>query len=655
MYVLTAGITKLYIILKQQLIIIIYTSIFIFLCIAFICINRMNNYNIPFIILFILIYFELLLIGSIIFVLFYKIKSLIKRHRIKKKKFHKQIIMLFSLATIIPTLFVFVFSVLFFNLGLESLFKTPIKNVMDNNNELINICLQDLHLALKSYVNVLTPTICDCINNNIDIKRMNEILNNESLSNKIDAIVFQLYNNNINILAKSSFALSIQYIIPNKTLYGIPIGSIISYEANGFVVALQKINEPANIFLLIASPIDQKILDYRSKIKQASDQYTILINKHYGLKVNFLMLFCIITLLLLLLAIFSGLVIAHNVLEPVNKLIVAVNNIKNGNYNAPIALKKMNNEWDELLVTFNNMEEQLEHQKQQIIIYNKQIAWRDLARKIAHEVKNPLTPILLSAERIKNKYRKEITTSPEIFDMCINTITRQVNCISCLIKEFSDFARMPAPVMETNNLINLLQEVIFLQSNSHPNIEFKSNFNINNLTCKFDSTQLNQVLINIIQNAINAIVEDNNTNYILSGHSNNTNDNKQENNDINKIKSDINESGHNNIENLDNISNNNTEHYNVMNNKSESIGIILVQCYLNNNNIFIVIEDSGPGFTETAMKKAFEPYFTTRRAGNGLGLAIVYKIINDHGGEITINKSEILRGAKVTINLPYVK
>ena len=553
---------------------------------------------------------------------------------------------------------------MFFNLGLESLFKTPIKDVMNNNNELINICLQDLHLALKSYTNILTPTICNCINNNMDIKRINEILNNESLNNKIDAVVFQLYNNGINILSKSSFSLSIQYILPNRNLYDIPMGNIISYEANGFVVALQKIDEQSNIFLVIASPIDNKIIDYRNKIKNASNQYIILLNKHSGLKITFLTLFFIITLLLLLLAILSGLILANNILEPVNKLIIAVNNIKNGNYNTPIEVKKINNEWDELLLTFNNMVEQLEHQKQQIIIYNKQIAWRDLARKIAHEVKNPLTPILLSAERIKNKYKKEIKTSPEIFDMCINTITRQVNCISCLIKEFSDFARMPAPVIETNDLINLLQEVIFLQSNSNPNIEFKSKFSSNELLFKFDTTQINQVLINIIQNAINAIVEDNNKNMLENNTRADTNiehsekiidtnekkySNTLENNNIVKLSTN-NNSLNNNIKYS--RDNDNNIYGNI---EVESIGVILMQCYLENNNVIITIDDSGPGFTETAMKKAFEPYFTTRKAGNGLGLAIVYKIINDHGGDISISKSNILRGAKVTINLPYVK
>ena len=613
MYTFKTNFIKIYIICKKQLPIIIYTSVFIFLCIIYIIINNSNDYKIKFTSLFFLIYCEILLINIINFILFYKIRTIIKKHKNKRKKFHKQIIILFSFATIIPTLFVFIFAIIFFNVGIESLFKTPIRDVIDNNNDVIDIHLQDLHFALKSYNNILAPTICDCVNNNtIDVKRINKILNNESNSNKVDAVVFQLYDNNVNIISKSAFALYIQYILPNQNISVIPTNSIISYEINDFIISLQKIDEKLNLFLAIASPINQTIINYRNKIKKASNQYITLLNEHSGLKITFIMLFCIITVLLLLLAIFSGLIISNKVLNPVNKLMIAVNNISNGNYKTIFDVNKINNEWDELLVTFNNMVEQLEHQKQQLVIYNKQIAWRDLARKIAHEVKNPLTPILLSAERIKNKYRKEIITSPEVFDMCINTIIRQVNCISCLIKEFSDFARMPAPVIENNDLINLLKEVVFLQSNSNSNIEFQSELFTNELVCKFDVTQINQVLINVIQNAINAI-----------------NESLINNNEVLKMNSDR--------------------------NAVQTIGTILLKCYLENNTIFITIEDSGPGFTETAIKKAFEPYFTTRKAGNGLGLAIVYKIINDHGGDINISNSEILGGAKITISIPYIK
>ena len=166
---------------------------------------------------------------------------------------------------------------------------------------------------------------------------------------------------------------------------------------------------------------------------------------------------------------------------------------------------------------------------------------------------------------------------------------------------------MPAPVMENNDLIQFLKEIVLLQSNAHKDIIFKYNFEKESLICKFDSTQINQVVMNLYQNAINSITEAN----------------------INNIQI-------------------------AQTNKNLTIGTILLSCFLHKDKISITIEDDGPGFSDIAMEKALEPYFTTRKAGNGLGLAIVYKIISDHGGEILLGKSEKLTGAKVSIFIPYI-
>ena len=192
--------------------------------------------------------------------------------------------------------------------------------------------------------------------------------------------------------------------------------------------------------------------------------------------------------------------------------------------------------------------------------------------------------------------------------MCLGTIIRQVNCISTLVKEFSDFARMPAPTMEQHDLIELLNEIIFLQSNAHKEILFKYSFGENKILTKFDFVQMNQVMMNLYQNSINAITEATNI----------------------KIKN------------------------NESDQENKIIGIILLQCYLHKDMISITIEDDGPGFSDIAMEKALDPYFTTRKTGNGLGLAIVYKIINDHGGEIILGRSATLNGAKVSISIPYI-
>ena len=589
--------SELYIICKSKLSIIASIAGLIFTCIIYTILNKIDN----FLFIFLLIYSEILLLIVIGFILFYKIKFTIKQH--KYKKFHRQIIVLFSCVTVIPASLVFIFAVVFFNIGIEHLFKSPIKDVMENNTELINLYINDNKTILENCTRELAESINHYIDGIIiDKDKISEILTKEIDNSNIDAMIFQIADNShINIIFKSTFSLAIQYLLPSQNLNLFPVNTPISYEINDFIVSIQKLSDQLGIYLILSSPISQTIINNRNKVQLANKQYAMLSVQRSGIKITFMMLFFFITLLLLLIVIFFGLIFANWILAPVTKLIIAANNISSGEYKTIIVLKKFNNEWDDLITTFNNMVEQLEHQKRQLIISNKQIAWRDLARKIAHEVKNPLTPILLSAERIKNKYKKEIVTSPEIFDMCLDTIIRQVNCISRLIKEFSDFARMPAPIMENNDIIKLLKEVIFIQSNANKNILFDSEFEQDVLMCKVDAGQINQVMMNVIQNAINAINENNFTN----------------------------------------------------DNTCETIGNIFIKCYLQNETIFITIEDNGPGFTDIALQKALEPYFTTRKFGNGLGLAIVYKIINDHGGEVLLSNSKVLRGAKITITIPY--
>ena len=584
--------------IKRRFVWIISIAILTFLYISYLIVYKSAIQNS--IQLFCLIYLDICLFTIICIFLLYKIKHIIKLQKRQKKwkKFHKQIILLFSGVTILPAMLVFVFALVFFNIGIEHLFKSPVKDVMDNSQAMANVYTDDIKMSLKNYAYTLSDNIDKYIDND---SKLTQFIENETQNSNVDIMVFQLTNDNINVLAKSAFSLAIQYTSLPQILNILPEKEIFVYELNDFVIAIQKLNYESNIFVMITSPLKQTVIDYRNKIELANNQYSALITKRTGIKVTFMMLFCAITCLLLLFVILVGLIFTKWILTPINSLISATNSISSGNYNVPIlSNKKFNNEWDDLIKTFNNMVEQLEHQKQQLIISNKQMAWRDLARKIAHEVKNPLTPILLSAERIKSKYKSEIKSSPETFDLCLNTIIRQVNCISTLIKEFSDFARMPAPTMETNDLVQLLKEVIFIQSNAHKNILFKYEFNPESIICKFDSVQFNQVMMNLYQNAINSITE----------------------------------------ANIEQVSSN------------QILGTILLQCNLQQSRIFITIEDDGPGFSNAAMEKALEPYFTTRKAGNGLGLAIVYKIINDHGGELTLGKSETLNGAKISIIIP---
>jgi two-component system, NtrC family, nitrogen regulation sensor histidine kinase NtrY len=216
------------------------------------------------------------------------------------------------------------------------------------------------------------------------------------------------------------------------------------------------------------------------------------------------------------------------------------------------------------------------------ILAEKHAAWSDIARKIAHEVKNPLTPIKLSAERIEKKYQNKEFDNDEI-KVLTNTISRQVDDIGKLIDEFSSFARMPEPEMKLDNLSKCLNDSYLLFSNSHKNINFNINIGKRDLFFQFDKFQISQCFNNLIKNAVEA---------------------------VEKIPNPL----------------------------------ISINLKTYKNNILIEIIDNGIGISKEKIGKIFEPYFTTKSKGTGLGLSIVKKIIEDHNGKIKIDKNKQMAG-----------
>lgn len=226
-------------------------------------------------------------------------------------------------------------------------------------------------------------------------------------------------------------------------------------------------------------------------------------------------------------------------------------------------------------------------------------AWADVARRIAHEIKNPLTPIQLSAERIKRRYGKVITEDREVFDQCTDTIIRQVGDIGRMVDEFSAFARMPKPEMKTLDLRESLREASFLVEVSRSDITFERDFGEQPLTGTFDSRLLAQAFGNIIKNAAEAI----------EGRENN-----------------------------------------------DEPGAIRVQAKRDGARIRVDVIDNGKGLPRENRQRLLEPYMTTREKGTGLGLAIVKKIVEDHGGTLELHDAPKSfhqgRGAMITIMLP---
>jgi two-component system nitrogen regulation sensor histidine kinase NtrY len=233
-------------------------------------------------------------------------------------------------------------------------------------------------------------------------------------------------------------------------------------------------------------------------------------------------------------------------------------------------------------------------------------AWADVARRIAHEIKNPLTPIQLSAERLKRKYASEISTDPEVFAQCTDTIIRQVGDIGRMVDEFSSFARMPTPVMRRENAQELIQQAVFLQRVGNPQITYETKLPKDPVYFECDGRLVNQALTNVLKNAGEGVAA-----RITKG-------------------------------------------------EDVTPGRIVLALEQNDGRVVFRITDNGIGLPHEHRDRLTEPYVTTRAKGTGLGLAIVRKILEDHSGELvlqdaghdTAEHSDGVHGAEVVMTFP---
>jgi two-component system, NtrC family, nitrogen regulation sensor histidine kinase NtrY len=234
-----------------------------------------------------------------------------------------------------------------------------------------------------------------------------------------------------------------------------------------------------------------------------------------------------------------------------------------------------------------------------LVTAQRSTAWADVARRIAHEIKNPLTPIQLSAERLRRKFGRAIVEDREIFDQCTDTIVRQVGDIGRMVDEFSDFARMPKPTIESRNLSDSIREAVFLLEVAQPDISFEVDVPEEPLIGRFDSRLMGQALTNIVKNATEAVAAAT---------------------------------------------------------TREEPGLIRIVARIEGESIVVDVIDNGVGLPQEGRRRLLEPYMTTREKGTGLGLAIVTKIIEEHGGKIDLldapETHSAGRGALVRITLP---
>jgi two-component system nitrogen regulation sensor histidine kinase NtrY len=249
------------------------------------------------------------------------------------------------------------------------------------------------------------------------------------------------------------------------------------------------------------------------------------------------------------------------------------------NLSVRVSAEQTNQSRDSYIITLDDITE--------LVSAQRTSAWGDVARRIAHEIKNPLTPIQLSAERIRRKFGKSITEDKAVFDQCTDTIVRQVDDIRRMVDEFSRFARMPKPVIEGEDVADTVRQAVFLMRVGHPDIEIEAEIKEDPLRAQFDRRLISQALTNIIKNATEA------------------------------------------IEQVPSV--------------ELGKGRIDVIAARDNDEIVIDVIDNGIGLPKVARARLLEPYVTTRAKGTGLGLAIVGRVLEDHGGRIELKDASDFR------------
>ncbi|VAX08113.1 Nitrogen regulation protein NtrY [hydrothermal vent metagenome] len=635
-------------------------------------------------------------------------------------RLHRQVVTLFSIIAITPTIIVAVVSGMFFEFGLQNWFSDKVRTVLDNAQMVAEAYIHEHKNAIKADIDGVAKFLNSqsfYLSQNPQLLEQNlsEFSTRLSLS---EAIIFNRQGQVI-ARAKTTLALigsSFPLAALDSAAQGniVPIVAIDNDDRVRVLIALEGFIDR---FLYISRFVDPDALKLVKSSKDARSDYINALNEQSRYRWWFNLSFFAIAFLILFIAIWLGFNFARKLMEPITNLVDASEKVGKGDFTARAPIKKGYDDLGGLTRAFNKMTRQLDQQQKDILktsleleerhrfmdavltgvsagimgldpsgkvtlpnrsaanllnlpksqilgaqiqtimpeaesLFNKirltqsqsvqdQIvierddinlnlmvritaetkndeiqgfviafdditdqvaaqrtaAWSDIAQRIAHEIKNPLTPIQLSAERLKRKYLKEIKSDPAVFVQCTDTIVRQVGDLRRMVDEFSSFARMPAPNVKTENLTQIIKQACFLQEVANSNIEFELNCPPEFLAIECDAAQIGQALTNLIKNAAESIAAM----------------------EISAKNNGLDYQGNIQISILDEV-------------KATKIHII----------------DNGTGIPEHLIDKLVEPYVTTRAKGTGLGLAIVKKIMMDHGGELLMENNSGL-GATITL------
>ncbi|HEX2582246.1 MAG TPA: PAS domain-containing sensor histidine kinase [Dongiaceae bacterium] len=613
-------------------------------------------------------------------------------------KLHSRLALQFALISLIPTMIVTTVSTAFFDYGLNSWFSDRIRATIGSSLNVAHAYITENEKRITNDSNSIASDLRNSgIGDILTSGAAEEFLTAEISARDLTSAA--LVDSGRQILAHGGFSITTDPDIPADAFLRARQGrTVIINAADGREVRALTALGP-ELYLYISRVLDEQVLSNVHDNEDLVKLYRRLDSQRSQVKITVAGIFAVLAVLLLIIAVWFAIGQASRLVKPISRLDRATRKLGQGDFGARVRTDGAIDELAHLSRAFNNMAQQLQQQRQDLVDANRQIderrqfselvlagvsagvigmdemgcvdlpnrsasellgrdlsacrgqdiaavvpefativdeakarpgrimedqisvktgagprifhvraladlegghkpvltfddlsellaaqrkaAWADIARRIAHEIKNPLTPISLSAERLKRKYLGQIAEDRETFAICTDTIIRHVGDIGRLVDEFSAFARMPAPVLQRENPVELARQVLLLQQNANGNFTYRFVPPEGEIFIECDAGQFNRVLTNLLKNAAEAI------------------EGRQELGDT-------------------------------------RAGDITLEMRRGDGMLEITIDDNGVGLPSDGRERLTEPYVTTRAKGTGLGLAIVKKIMEDHGGKLTL-------------------
>ncbi|MBB6309728.1 sensor histidine kinase NtrY-like [Xanthobacter tagetidis] len=631
-------------------------------------------------------------------------------------RLHVRIVALFAVIAVVPTIVVAVVASLTLDRSLDRFFSSRTQEIVATAGSVAQTYIREHALSIRGDVMAMANDISRLKElYDSDPEKFRQILTAQAALRNVPGA--QIIRRDLSVVERANLRTEKEYLVPANIAVGdATVDQPIIYLPSdadfvGGVIPLQNFGD---MFLYVARPIDPRVIGYLKVTSETLADYRSLEERRTTVQLAFAAMYAVITLIVLLSAVWLGINFSKWLVAPIRRLMWAAGRVAGGNLDVQVPVHRAEGDLASLGETFNKMTGELRAQRNAIVTARDQIdsrrrfteavlagvgagvigldadervtivnrsaerllglteaealgrklaevvpetaallaeaesasqrivqgnitvqregrervlamrvtteqsaeddhgwvvtldditaliaaqrtsAWADVARRIAHEIKNPLTPIQLSAERLKRKYGRHITQDRDVFDQCTDTIIRQVGDIGRMVDEFSSFARMPKPVVDAQDLTETIRQSVFLARVGHPDLTFETDLPAS-LPARYDRRLISQALTNILKNAAEA---------------------------IEAVPSDV-----------------------------RGPGLIRIKAQQVGDDLIMDVIDNGTGLPQDKRNRLLEPYVTTREKGTGLGLAIVGKIMEEHGGGIELNDAPDGRGAWIRLRL----